>query len=71
MNKRESLLKLSCCAVLLSGGTPLQIFPSMTASAQKVRSAEDGWKNEKVTLRISNETLGNVGSPAKVCGLIY
>ena len=60
MNKRESLLKCGLCAMLLSGGLPLQILPSSTATAQNVRPAEDGWKNDPVTLRISNETLGNV-----------
>ena len=60
MNKRESLLKCGLCAMLLSGGLPLQILPPSTATAQNVRPAEDGWKNDPVTLRISNETLGNV-----------
>lgn len=46
--------------MLLSGGLPLQILPPATATAQNVRPAEDGWKNDPVTLRISNETLGTV-----------
>ena len=58
MNKRESLLKCGLCAMLLSGGLPMQILPTSTATAQNVRPTEDGWKNDPVTLRISNETLG-------------
>ena len=53
-------MKCGLCAMLLSGGLPLQILPPSTATAQTVRPAEDGWKNDPVTLRISNETLGNV-----------
>lgn len=60
MNKKESFLKCGLCAMLLSGGLPLQILPPATATAQNVRPAEDGWKNDPVTLRISNETLGTV-----------
>ena len=60
MNKKESFLKCGLCAMLLSGGLPLQILPPTTATAQNVRPAEDGWKNDPVTLRISNETLGTV-----------
>ena len=59
MNKRESMLKLGCCAMLFCG-TPLPVPHLATALAQTVRPAEDGWKNTPVTLRVSNETLGNV-----------
>jgi len=59
MNKKESFLRLGCLATLFMG-TPLQVLPPLTVHAQKVRPTEDGWKNEKITLRISNETLGNV-----------
>ncbi len=59
MNKREYLLKLGCCAMLFCG-TPLPVLRQATALAQTPRPAEDGWKNTPVTLRISNETLGNV-----------
>lgn len=59
MKQREFLLKSTCLASLLVGA-PVQIFPPLSANAQKVRPSDDGWKEEKVTLRVSNETLGSV-----------
>lgn len=59
MKQREFLLKSTCLASLLVGA-PVQMFPPLSANAQKVRPSDDGWKEEKVTLRVSNETLGSV-----------
>lgn len=52
-------MKSTCLASLLVGA-PVQMFPPLSANAQKVRPSDDGWKEEKVTLRVSNETLGSV-----------
>lgn len=59
MKQREFLLKSTCLASLLVG-VPVQMFPPLSANAQKVRPSDDEWKEEKVTLRVSNETLGSV-----------
>lgn len=59
MKQRGFLLKSTCLASLLVGA-PVQMFPPLSANAQKVRPSDDEWKEEKVTLRVSNETLGSV-----------
>ena len=48
MKQREFLLKSTCLASLLVGA-PVQMFPPLSANAQKVRPSDDGWKEEKVT----------------------
>ncbi len=56
--KRVLFNKLFCLSVLAMGGTGV-FTPPLGVYAQ-ARQAEDGWKNEKITLRISNETLGTI-----------
>ena len=58
MKQREFLLKSTCLASLLVGA-PVQMFPPLSANAQKVRPSDDGWKEEKVTLRVSNSNFRN------------
>lgn len=56
MSKYTVLFRLFCTVAL----SALTVVPFASPSHGQVRTLDDSWKDEKITLRISNETLGNI-----------